>query len=128
MTDEEVKARLLAEAEKAIEQVVGSRPVAKTMSLRDIEGLAVQAGAAVSAGVQSVLSEEVSQAQCSQEQRCPECGGRMQRRGTNSRRITTEAGTSELERTYYACAACGHHFFPSGRSLHSPTLVERGGK
>ena len=117
MTDEELKARLLAEAEKAIEQVVGRRPAGQTMSLRDIEGLAVRAGAVVSAGVQKVLSEEVSRAQRSQEQLCPECGTRMQRRGTHGRQITTEAGTSELERTYYECAACGHHFFPSGRSL-----------
>lgn len=117
MTDEALKTRLLAEAEKAIEQVVGDRPAASTITLRDIEGLAVRAGAAVSAGVQHVLSEEVSQEQRNQEQVCPQCGTRMQRRGTHVRQITTEAGTSELERTYYMCAACGHHFFPSGRRL-----------
>jgi DNA-directed RNA polymerase subunit RPC12/RpoP len=117
MTDEELKARLLAETEKALEQVMGSRPAAKMMSLRDIEGLAVRAGAEVSAGVQKVLSEAASQAQCGQEQVCPQCGTRMQRRGMHGRRIITEAGTSELERTYYACAGCGHHFFPSGRRL-----------
>jgi hypothetical protein len=117
MTDEELTARWLAEAEKAIEQVVGSRPAAKTMRLRDSEGRAVQAGAAVSAGVPSVLSAEVSQAQRNQEPRCPQCGGRMQRWGVHGRRITTQAGTSELARTYDQCAACGQHFFSSGRRL-----------
>jgi DNA-directed RNA polymerase subunit RPC12/RpoP len=117
MTDEELKARLLAEAEQAIEQVVGDRPATKAMSLRDIEGLAVRAGAVVSAGVQKVLSEEVSQAQRSQVQLCPQCGTRMQRRGAHGRQITTEAGTSDVERTYYECAGCGHHFFSTGRSL-----------
>src|SRR6266568_5455771 len=117
MTDEEIKARLLAEAEKAIAQVVGDRPIGNQMTLRDIEGLAVRAGATVSAGVQKVLSEEVSQGQRSQAQMCPQCGERMQRRGTRIRPITTEAGTSELERTYYTCAGCGHHFFSSGRRL-----------
>ena len=111
MTDEEIKARMLAEAEKAIEQVLAARPAANQMSLRDIEGLAVRAGAAVSAGVQEVLSEEVSQMHSNQEQRCPQCGQRMQRRGEHVRQITTEAGTSHLERTYYECAGCGHHFF-----------------
>ncbi len=44
MTDEALKARLMAEAEKAIEQVMGDRPAASTITLRDIEGLAVRAG------------------------------------------------------------------------------------
>jgi DNA-directed RNA polymerase subunit RPC12/RpoP len=117
MTDEELKARLMTEAAKAIEQVMGDRPAAKAMSLRDIESIAVRAGAAVSGGVQQVLSEAVSQEQDRQEQVCPQCGTRMQRRGERGRRITTEAGTSELERTYYECAACGHHFFSSRRRL-----------
>ena len=39
MTDEELKARLLAEAEKAIEQVVEGRPTAQMMTLHVIEGL-----------------------------------------------------------------------------------------
>jgi hypothetical protein len=117
MTDDDIKARLLAEAEQAIEQVVGDRRSANQMTLRDIEGLAVRAGAAVSAGVQKVLSEEVSRAQRSQVQLCPQCGTRMQRRGARVRQITTEAGTSDLERTYYECVGCGHHFFSSGRRL-----------
>ncbi len=117
MTDEELKARLLAEAETAIEQVVANRRTGGQVSLREIEGLAVRAGAAVSAGVQTVLSEEVSQHQRSQEQRCPKCGKRMRSRGEHLRHITTEAGTSPLERTYYECAECGHHFFPSGHSV-----------
>lgn len=117
MMDEELKARLLAEAEKAIEQVMGDRPATKDMSLRDIEGLAVRAGAAVSGGVQTVLSAEVSREQRTQAQVCPQCGTRMQRRGMHVRQITTEAGTSDVERAYYECAGCGHHFFSSGRRL-----------
>ncbi len=117
MTDEEIKARLLSEAEKAIEQVVSDRATANQRTLRDIESLAVRAGTAVSASVQKVLCEEVSQAQRSQGQLCPQCGTRMQRRGTHVRQITTEAGTSDLERTYYVCASCGQSFFPSGLGL-----------
>ena len=117
MTDEELKARLMAEAAKAIAQVMESRPTTKSMSLRDIESIGVRAGVAMSGGVQQALSEAVSQEQGSQEQMCPQCGTRMQRRGMHTRRIITEAGTSELERSYYECAACGHHFFPSGRRL-----------
>lgn len=117
MTEEEIKARLLAKAEKAIEQVMADRPAAREMSLQDIEGLAVRAGAALSQGVQEALAAEVSQAYSEPEQCCPECGERMQRRGGHVRQISSEAGTSELRRTYYECAACGHHFFSPGQRL-----------
>ena len=117
MTDEEIKGRLLGEAEKAIERVVADRPAAEEMSLRDVEGLAVRVGAEMSASTQQVLSEEVSQAYREQAQSCAQCGTQMRRRGEHVRHITTEAGRSPLERTYYECAGCGHHFFPSGHGL-----------
>src|SRR5436309_10765542 len=101
MTNEELKARLLAEAEKAIEQVVAARAIGQNMGLRDIERLAVQVGAEMSAKTQTVLSEEVNQRYGEGEQRCRQCGERMRRRGEHVRHITTEAGTSPLERTYY---------------------------
>lgn len=117
MTDEEFRTRLWAEAEKAIEQIMAKRAREQALNLREIEALAVQVGEAVSAGVQTVLSEEASQQQRSQGQFCPKCGKRMRSRGEHTRHITTEAGTSPLTRTYYECAECGHHFFPSGRSV-----------
>ena len=117
MTDGGSKARLLVEAEKAIDRVVADRPAAEEMSLRDVEGLAVRVGAEMSASTQEVLSEEVSQAYGEQGQRCPECRRQMRRRGEHVRHITTEAGHRRLERTYYECAGCGYHFFPSGRGM-----------
>jgi len=114
MTDEEIKARLLVKAEKAIDQVLAERPTADKMTLRDIERLAMQAGAQVSADVQAALGAEGSQHHSSREQRCEQCGARMQRRGQHGRQVTTEAGTSRLERSYFVCPNCGHSFFPLG--------------
>jgi DNA-directed RNA polymerase subunit M/transcription elongation factor TFIIS len=117
MTDEEIKRRLLAEAEKAIDRVIADRPTAQSMRLRDVEGLAVRVGTDMSASTQKVLSEEASQRYREQGQACPQCGAQMRRRGEHVRQITTEAGSSPLERTYYECAECGHHFFPAGRGV-----------
>jgi hypothetical protein len=61
MTDEEIKRQLMAEAEKAIDQVVADRPPSQNKRLRDLEVLAVCVGADMSANTQKVLSEEVSQ-------------------------------------------------------------------
>ena len=92
---------MLTEAEKAIEEVMANRAIGPQVSLREIEGLAVQAGGGVSVGVQTVWSEEVSQRQRNQEQQCPKCGNRMRNRGEHTRHITTEAGTSPLTGIYY---------------------------
>jgi ribosomal 50S subunit-associated protein YjgA (DUF615 family) len=62
MTDEEVRARLQAEAEKAINKVLAERPDADKMTLRDIERLAVQAGEELSAGIQQALGRKAVRA------------------------------------------------------------------
>ncbi len=117
MSDEELRARLLAEAEKAINKVLAERPAANKITLRDIEHLAVQAGTEFSAEVQQVLGKEGSEGQHSGPEMCPECGSRMQRRGQVRRRVVTEAGSSQLERVYCVCPSCGHSFSPLRRGL-----------
>jgi DNA-directed RNA polymerase subunit RPC12/RpoP len=117
MTDEEVRARLQAEAEKAINKVLGERPDADKMTLRDIERLAVEAGEELSAGIQQALGEESSQSHSSEEVVCPKCGSRMQQRGQHVRQVVTEAGRSQLERVYCVCSGCGYSFFPLRRGL-----------
>src|SRR5438045_1577294 len=114
MRDEELRARLLSEAEKAIDKVLADRPAADKMTLRDIERLAVRAGAEVSAEVQKALGVEGSQHCSGQTHMCEKCGALMQRRGQHSRQVITQAGASPIERAYYVCPACGHSFFPLG--------------
>src|SRR5713101_5079206 len=108
MSDEEIRARMLSEAEKAIDKVLAERPAADKITLRDIERLAVRAGTELSAGVQQALGVEGSQGQGSPTQMCEKCGALMQRRGQHSRQVITEAGSSHLERAYFVCPSCGH--------------------
>ena len=117
MTEEELRARLLAEAEAAIDKVLAERPAADKMTLRDIERLAVQAGIALSAEIQQALGDEGSQAHSQGAVNCPACGRRMQRRGQQARRVVTEAGRSQWERVYCVCPSCGYSFFPPRRRL-----------
>jgi hypothetical protein len=117
MTDEELRAHLLAEAEKTIDKVLAERPAADKITLRDIERLAVQAGTDLSAEVQQALGAEGSEGHNREEELCPKCGSRMQRRGQQGRRVVTEAGSSHLERVYCVCASCGYSFFPLRRGV-----------
>jgi hypothetical protein len=117
MGDEELRVRLLAEAEKAIDKVLAERPEADKITLRDIERLAVQAGAEMSAEIQQALGAEGSVGHSLAQEVCPKCGSRMQRRGQVRRRVVTEAGNSQLERVYCVCPSCGYSFFPLRRGL-----------
>ena len=116
MSEEELRARLLAEAEKALDKILAERPTADKITLRDIERLAVQASAAWSAEIQQALGEAGSVGHSGGEEICPKCGSRMQRRG-QVRRVVTDAGSSQVARVYCVCMSCGYSFFPLRRSL-----------
>ena len=108
-----LRARLLAEAEQAIEAMLKQLPDDGKMSLSDME----QAAGVLEAGlgqatVQSLLDE--STAGASEELTCPSCGSRMQRRGKRRKRLVTTRGEVELERAYYVCPSCGNKRFPPG--------------
>ena len=66
------------------------------------------------------MIEEVAQASPSEqaakgqrENRCPQCGERMQSRGKHQRKLQTHGGqTVSLTRQYQSCPFCGYSFFP----------------
>jgi len=114
MNKDELKARLLAEAEKAIDEMLAEKPAAGTMSLADIEGLVLKSGAQFEAGALKALGQEESDVESSHEQICERCGSVMQRRGRSGRQVMSEVGAAHLERAYYVCPGCGASLFPPG--------------
>lgn len=114
MNKDELKAHLLAEAEKAIDEMLAEKPAAGTMSLADIERLVQKSGAQFEASVLKEFGQEESEVESAHEQICERCGSRMQRRGRSGRQVLTEVGSTHLERTYYVCPGCGASLFPPG--------------
>ncbi len=45
---------------------------------------------------------------------CPKCGGRMEDKGQQLRKVVGPEGPIELSRTYYYCPSCKEGVFPSG--------------
>lgn len=46
---------------------------------------------------------------------CPDCGGRLQRRGTRDRTLTTSGDVPvTFSRAYATCSVCGRGLFPPG--------------
>ncbi len=114
MNQDELKARLLAEAEKAIDAMLAEKPDPGTLSLADIERLALKSGAQFEAGILKELGQEESEVESGHDQICERCGSRMQRRGRSGRQVKTEVGTAHIEREYYVCPGCGARLFPPG--------------
>ncbi len=114
MTDEELRARLLAEAEKAINDLLAQKPADNKMTLTDIERLVGRMGQQVQANVLKELGQVSHEAHHVEAPVCERCGSRMQRRGRRPRQVVTEVGAMTLERAYYVCPGCGASLFPPG--------------
>ena len=111
--DAELKARLMAEAEAAIDQLLAARKAPAEASLADIEQVVLAAGQQIEQALTAELVTE-SAVEPAPWPSCPQCGRKMKNKGQRRRRVVTETGEIELERTYYHCAACGQGIFPPG--------------
>lgn len=114
MIEKELQARLLADAEKVIKDMLAETPAVKEMSLTDIERLALWTGQQVQAKVLQELGQASQEAHSAEGAVCERCGSRMQRRGMRARQVVTEGGDMTLERAYYVCPGCGASLFPPG--------------
>ncbi len=113
VTDEELKARMMAEAKAAIDKLLGQRKPAEEITLREIEGLVLEARRAVGEGLTAILVEQSATAEQVPGPGCPECGREMQYKGLKSKRVVSETGEVEVKRAYY-CADCRVGLFPPG--------------
>ena len=109
----ELKARLHAEAEAAIEQLLANRKAPAEASLADIEGVVRAASLQFEQALTAELLAE-SAAELPAWPDCPQCHQKLKNKGKRRRRVVTETGEVEIERHYYHCAACGQGFFPPG--------------
>jgi len=113
MNKEELKAKLLAEAEASIERMLGRKGYDEQMTLREIVALAHESGRQIEEAVLEALSQEQAEGRQSV-MLCEQCGRRMQRKGKRGRAVVTSAGETRLERDYYYCAHCKVGRFPPG--------------
>jgi hypothetical protein len=111
---EEKRARLLAKAEKLIDEYLaweGSHP---KPDLTEIEDIALE--------LRKALGREIAQmAIAEQEERlpvpgpsCPKCGKEMRYKGDKEMDVESRAGALQIERGYYYCPECKESFFPPG--------------
>jgi uncharacterized protein with PIN domain len=110
---DELKARLLAEAEAIIEKALAERRHPAEASLADIEQVALEAGQQIEEAIATTLAAE-SALELPPWPTCPQCGQKLKNKGKRKRRVVTAAGEVEIERTYYYCHSCRQGLFPPG--------------
>ena len=109
-----LKARLMAHAEAAIEELLAQKRPAETATLVDIEGVILKARQQLEPALTSELVAESSQTLPTMWPVCPRCGQRLKAKGKRKRRVVTVTGEVSVTREYYHCRACQRGFFPPG--------------
>jgi len=115
--DKELKARMMAEAEAAIDKLLAGAGEKEELMLSDIERLVRSAGTEVMEGFTADLVN--AEAQGKEDRICPDCGRRMRYKGKEARTLITETGEVRIERGRYYCPTCRKGIFPPGPTLES---------
>lgn len=105
---DELKARLLAEAEASIERMLADKRMGQQMTISEIEDVI---GDLEMNFRQRVLGEVMGE-QETQTLSCPECGGKLRNKGQRTKQVVTLRGETSVKRNYYQCEACGQGIFP----------------
>jgi predicted RNA-binding Zn-ribbon protein involved in translation (DUF1610 family) len=113
--DNELKARMLAEAEAAIEALLAKRETRDELSLTDIERLVREAGQRVMGRLTAELADEEAVGEGSTV--CPECGHELIYKGRKARHLVTDTGEVRIERNHYYCPTCRKGVFPPRPSV-----------
>lgn len=109
LSNAELKARLLAETEVVLDELLKRRSSEET--LNDIEALASEARRRFGEHLTASLVGEHGQASIG-EVKCPNCDQRMHYKGQKDKRLVSTTGEVTVKRAYYYCPSCQRGYFP----------------
>jgi hypothetical protein len=114
LTEEELKTRLMAEAETVINGLVADAKQKGRLTITEIERMVGMMGQRLMTQATTTLIEAEGKGEDPGE--CQECGQKLRYKGLKGRNLITETGEVRYERGYYYCPGCGSGFFPPGPS------------
>lgn len=111
LSDAELKARLLAETEAILDEVLKGRQPDETLD--DIEALASEARYRFGERLSVHLVGKHGQPAL-EKVNCPRCGQVMVYKGQKDKRVVSSTGEVTVKRAYYYCTSCRQGYFPPG--------------
>jgi uncharacterized protein with PIN domain len=111
LSNGELKARLLAETEAILDEVLKERHPSE--SLDDIEVLATEARRRFGQQVMASLVGEHGEPAL-ESVKCPKCGQAMRYKGRKDKQVVSTSGEVTVRRAYYYCTSCRQGYFPPG--------------
>ncbi len=112
LTRAEQKARLLAEAEKVIDQALAWTATTERPNLTPIETIVLELRRPFGKALAETLIEAQTTAQPVEAPRCAQCGHAMQPKGRQDKTVVSQVGDVHLARTHYYCPTCERGLFP----------------
>ena len=108
----EIKAQMIRDAEKALEQMLAKRVSPDKATLSDIESVVRQAGEQWMQALTQTFVDESASDRTHDSLECLTCHGRLQVKGPREREVATDTGDVTVTRAYYYCPACATGVFP----------------
>src|SRR5260370_15916747 len=104
---EQMKVDLMAQAEGAIEQLIGWSDDTQQPPLVQIEEVVLKLQGQLSEQMaQTVLAEQDAATQSVPGPPCPKCGREMRYKGDKAHPVESRVGTVKVQRSYYYCSYC----------------------
>jgi len=111
---EAMKAKLMAEAEVIVDELVGWSDEVREPNLEQIEEIMLKLRKRLGERASEVILENQERVQPAKAPCCPHCGKEMRYKGQKETTVESRLGTLHLSRGYYYCSSCGEGFFPLG--------------
>ena len=111
LSREELKAKLLAETEQAIDQLLDWNERHQKPTLTEIEDVVLKLRKQVGERMANALLTEQAR-QRNETPTCSSCGRLMENKGYRKNHIESRAGSVNAKRIYYYCPDCKTGTFP----------------
>ena len=111
---EEKRARLMAKAEKVVEEYLEWEEKNPQPDMTEIEEISLRLRKAIGQEIAQMTVEEQEERQPVPGPRCPQCGKEMHNKGERKVEVESRVGKIKVERGYYRCPKCKESIFPPG--------------